>query len=104
MRRIRLALAFALALATSAGGARADDAARAAESFNQARAAYERGDYTTAAVGFEQAAVYKAHHGALLNAAAAWEQAGDLPRAISDCDRVFVNSSVDLLLSSVGST
>jgi tetratricopeptide (TPR) repeat protein len=87
MKRISWGWSASLVMAVTV--ARADDPARAAQSFTQARDAYERGDFATAAVGFEQAAAYKAHPGALLNASAAWEEAGDLPRATAACDRAL---------------
>lgn len=83
-----IALAVAIALA---GSARADDAAhrRAAESFRQAQAAFERRDFAAAAAAFEQAAQFEPHPAPLLNAADAWERAGDPAHAADDCDRAL---------------
>ena len=90
MKRAPLALAFALALAL-ASRARADDAAhrRADESFRQAQAAFERRDFAAAAAAFEQAAQFEPHPAPLLNAADAWERAGDPAHAADDCDRAL---------------
>lgn len=96
MKRTWFALALVFGLATRP--AWADDTARAEQSFREARSAYDRGDFTAAAAGFEQAAVYRAHPALLLNASAAWEMAGDLPRAASACDRAlaFPDASEDI--------
>jgi hypothetical protein len=66
-----------------------DDHARAAESFREAQAAFERRDYAAAAAAFEQAAHYEPHPAPLLDAADAWERLGDYARAAEDCDRVL---------------
>src|SRR4051812_39095386 len=75
------------------GPARADDPssgarARADESFRQAKAAFARGEFAAAAAAFEQAATFVLHPAPLMNAAEAWENAGEPVRAIEDCDRV----------------
>jgi len=87
----RASLAFvALALAWPLH-ARADETAhkRAAESFRQAQAAFERREFAAAAAAFEQAAEFEPHAAPLLNAADAWERAGEPAHAADDCDRAF---------------
>src|SRR4051812_2488963 len=81
-------VAIAIACAATA---HADDAAhkRAAESFRQAQAAFERRDFAAAAAAFEQAATFEPHPAPLLNAADAWERAGEPARAAEDCDRAL---------------
>jgi len=59
------------------------------ESFRQAQAAFTRGDYAAAAAAFEQAARVAPHPSAWLNAAEAWELAGQPVRAAEDCDEVL---------------
>jgi tetratricopeptide (TPR) repeat protein len=90
--RVRALFAASLAI-FAARAARADptDDKRAAakESFHEASAAMARGEYSLAAAAFEQAAAYVPHPQALLNAADAWEHAGDVARAAEDCDRAL---------------
>jgi hypothetical protein len=62
---------------------------RAAESFQQAEAAFRRREFAAAAASFEQAAEFETHPAALVNAAEAWELAGDLPHAAAACDGVL---------------
>jgi len=62
---------------------------RAAESFQQARAAFGRREFTAAAAAFEQAAEYAPHPVAWLNAAEAWAKAEEPVKAATDCDRVL---------------
>jgi hypothetical protein len=61
----------------------------AAESFREADAAFGRGDFTAAGAAYEQAAHYEPHSSAWLNAAEAWERAGDAARSAQDCDEVL---------------
>lgn len=75
------------AQSASADGASARDNAR--DAFRIARAAFARGEYAAAAEAFERAAVFEPHAAPLLNAADAWERAGDWARAADDCDRAL---------------
>ncbi|WP_394838404.1 hypothetical protein LVJ94_15985 [Pendulispora rubella] len=79
------------ALLLYAGPVRAEPTAheRASASFQQARAAFARREFTAAAAAFEQAAEYEPHPVAWLNAAEAWARADDPVRAATDCDRVL---------------
>jgi hypothetical protein len=73
------ALALALALPSTT---RADDNAdTAAELFRTASAAFARGEYRAAAIGFEEANRRVSHAATLYNAALAWSAAGDKARA-----------------------
>src|SRR3954468_1332556 len=87
-------VAIAIACAATA---HADDAAhdRAAESFRQAQAAFQRRDFAAAAAAFEQAAGFEPHPAPLMNAADAWERANEWARAAEDCDRVLAMPAVD---------
>ena len=77
-----------LLVAHVARAAPADDArARAAESFRQAQAAFERRDFAAAAAAFETAAGFAPHPAAWLSAADAWQRAGEPARAADDCER-----------------
>jgi hypothetical protein len=102
--RPRLALlcallaAFALAITLSspcrAGereGEPGDDATRerASRSFGEAKAAFALHKYTAAGAAFEEAARLVPHPATWLDAAAAWEAAGELARAAEDCDRAL---------------
>jgi len=90
MRRLLSTIAVAVfALSAPAEAAPTDAHARAAESFNQARDAFRRGEYAAAAAAFEQAAHFEPHPAPLLNAAEAWERAGELVRSLTDCDQVL---------------
>jgi hypothetical protein len=62
---------------------------RAAQSFEQARSAFARRDFTAAALAFEQAAEYEPHPIAWLDAAEAWTNAGEPVRAAIACDRIL---------------
>ncbi len=64
-----------------------EDQQRAGESFRQAEAAFARKEYAAAAAAFEQAAAFAPHPTAFLNAAEAWELAGDPVRAAQACAR-----------------
>ena len=91
-----IALAAHVACADVAFAAPNDDAHhRAAESFKQAQAAFQRGEFAAAGAAFEQAAYYEPHPAPLLNAEEAWEKAGELVRAAEDCDRVLAMASAD---------
>src|SRR4051812_18908720 len=73
----RAALALALLLVVL-GAARADDnAATAAELFRTASAAFARGEYRAAAIGFEEANRRASYAATLYNAALAWSAAGE---------------------------
>ncbi len=80
-----------------AAPARADDDAnrRAEESFRQATEAFNNKQYVAAAAAFEQAARFKVHPAALLDAAEAWEHAGEYVRAAENIDRVLVIPGLD---------
>src|SRR5690348_15803406 len=73
--RVDLVLVI-LALLVAVAPASAEPAApiRATESFQQARAAFARREFTAAAAAFEQAAAYEPHPVAWLDAAEAWEK------------------------------
>ena len=88
------ALASGLLLAFTSASARADDGdhdarERARRSFSEAKTAFGQHNYTAAAAAFEEAARLVAHPSTWLNAAEAWELAGDLTRAAEDCDRAI---------------
>ncbi len=91
-RRAAIAAGLALALDSQASPAAAappdaDSRARAAESFREAQAAFERREFAAAAASFEAAAGFAPHPAALLSAADAWDRAGEPARAADDCDR-----------------
>ena len=88
------ALAGALSL-TSMASAEPTEKQRAAELFAGGEAALKRGDFTGAGAAFEQAALYAPHPSALLNAAEAWELAGDLTRAAELCDRALAMKGIE---------
>ncbi len=72
-----------------------DEAHRlAAKSFAEAEAAFARRDFTAAAAAFEQAARLVPHPSPWLNAAEAWERAGELVRAAEDLDQVLAMPDV----------
>jgi hypothetical protein len=82
-----VALCFALG---SAGAAPTrDDQRRAAESFRQAEAAFGRKEYAAAAAAFEQAGRFVPHPKAFLNAAEAWDLAGEPVRSAEACARAL---------------
>ena len=91
--RLPFALSFALAVALSfPSPCRAgDDEARerASRSFGEAKAAFALHKYTAAGAAFEEAARLVPHPATWLDAAAAWEAAGELARAAEDCDRAL---------------
>src|SRR4051812_49175857 len=73
------ALALALALPSTA---RADENAEtAAQLFRTSAAAFARGEYRAAAIGFEEANRRVSNAAALYNAALAWSAAGEKARA-----------------------
>jgi tetratricopeptide (TPR) repeat protein len=89
MRRIVLVAALAAAC-SSANLARADDArARAAESFREGKAAYDRHDFAAAAAAFDLAASFEPNAVSWLDAADAWALAIQFVRAAEDCDRAL---------------
>lgn len=90
-RRIAaIALLAVLLIARPVAAQPTDEALqRAGESFRQAQAAFARREYAAAAAAFEQAARMVPHPTALLNAAEAWELAGDLPRAAESAEKVL---------------
>lgn len=73
----------------------AAESKRAAQSFAVGKTAYARGDFAGAAAAFEQAAFYSPHPAPLLNAAEAWELAGNFVRSAQLCDRVLEGEDVD---------
>jgi hypothetical protein len=85
--RLSLALGILLAAHVAAAASPDDERARAAESFRQAQAAFERRDFAAAAAAFEAAAGFVPHPAAWLSAADAWQRAGEPTRAAEDCDR-----------------
>jgi hypothetical protein len=85
---------IAIALGTSLAHAGSEAEKRAAESFRQAQAAFNRREYAAAAAAFEKAAELDPHPAPLVNAAQAWELAHDYVRAAEDCDRVLGLPSV----------
>jgi hypothetical protein len=88
------AFALVAALVPRSADAAPDAAKEAAESFRQAEAAFARRDYRSAAAAWEQAAAIDPHPATLLNAADAWERAGEWVRAAEDCDRVLAIPSL----------
>ena len=67
---------------------------RAAASFQQARAAFARREFTAAAAAFEQAAQYEPHPIAWLDAAEAWANADEPLKAAVDCERALQEPEV----------
>ncbi|HVH45592.1 MAG TPA: hypothetical protein VM925_24730 [Labilithrix sp.] len=84
-----------LSLAGAANAAPQLDSKRAAQSFAVGKSAFARGDFSAAAAAFEQAALYAPHPAPLLNAAEAWELAGNHVRAAQMCDRVLETKNID---------
>lgn len=82
---VTLAATLASAEATADGR---DARARAGDEFRAGQAAFRQHEYIRAAEHFERAAAIAPHAATLLNAAEAWEAAGDLARAADLCDRV----------------
>lgn len=89
----------ALAVIAFAGPSRADAEddrrERASRSFSEAKAAFSLHKYTAAATAFEEAARLVPHPTTWLDAAAAWEAAGDPARAAEDCDRAIALGGAD---------
>jgi hypothetical protein len=94
-RRLFLAIAIAIASPRVAGAQPSDAKKRAQDLFAEASAAFARNDYATAARRYEEAAVHAPHPATLLNAAEAWELAGDAARAAELCDRVVSEPYLD---------
>jgi len=89
---MRLAfLSTVLAGIAIAGPAAADDSARAhaAERFKAAQLAWSTGQYAAAAEAFTAADAFVPNAGARLNAAEAWERAGELDRAATVADTLI---------------
>lgn len=93
------ALAGPLLILLFASPARAEDAERAAERFEAAERAFEKRDFVTAAKAFEEAAELKPHPAAWLNAAEAWERAGEPALAAQNCERARALSEDDPLVN-----
>src|SRR5687767_13950840 len=62
---------------------------QALKSFKRGEEAFGRRQFVRAARAFERAACLEAHPSAWLNAAEAWERAGDLGRAAEDLEEVI---------------
>ena len=83
------ALGAASMLVASVSHAESPDARRrAAEQFEEGKRAFASGQFVEAAEHFQQAALIAPHPAALINAAEAWERAGDAARAVELCDRI----------------
>jgi tetratricopeptide (TPR) repeat protein len=91
MPRLSLALVSLIVL-TLAGEARAESAA---EFFKQARVRYAAGKFGEAAALFERADELEPHAAVVFNAATAWDQAGNLPRAADDYARALAGDLDD---------
>lgn len=86
-------------MAVAAGPARAEPDTKdandaAATAFSDAKAAFARSEFERAARRFEDAARLSPHPAALLNAADAWERAGERARAARLCDEVLATPSL----------
>ena len=81
-------LGTALLLASAAHGQSADARRRAAEQFEAGKRAFAGGQFVVAAEHFQQAALISPHPATLINAAEAWERAGEPARAVELCDRI----------------
>jgi tetratricopeptide (TPR) repeat protein len=88
------ALLWACAL-TSPARAASPPPSAAAKSFDEGRAAFERGDYRAAGAAFDEAARIEASPIALVNGGAAWERAGEFARAAEDYDRALLLEDPD---------
>lgn len=91
-RLIRLLPVVALATCVASAALAqptAEDKKRAAQTFRQAEAAFGRGEFEAAAAAFEQAGRFAPHPKTFLNAAEAWEAAGQPARAAEACARVL---------------
>jgi len=93
--RSRVIVAMLL-VSTGAFAAEPDDThARAAAQFEAARAAFAKREYAAAATAFEVAAALEPHAVSWMDAADAWERAGDYLRAARDYERVLVLEAVE---------
>jgi hypothetical protein len=77
------------ALTERARAAEPDAHARAAESFREGQAAYDRHEYSAAAAAFDLAATFEPRAVSRLDAADAWTRAREPVRAAEDCDRAL---------------
>lgn len=93
--RTRSWLTFALALSLGAATARADRAKEAADFFRAAHAAYERKDFSAAARAFDAAYAIAPRAEVAYNAARAWQEAGNSPRAADDFTRALAAGTLD---------
>lgn len=92
--RVRAAM-LSLALVGLPRFAFADDQhARAAESFREGQAAFERHEFSSAAAAFEVAAGFEPKAVSLLDAADAWTRAREPVRAAQDCDRALAMPAI----------
>jgi hypothetical protein len=89
LRVVFLVIAFTLAAGPALAAPVQPDAKRAGQSFAIGKSAFARGDFSAAGAAFEQAALYAPHPATSLNAAEAWELAGELVRAAEICERVL---------------
>lgn len=72
-----------------------DDArTRASARFREAQSAFALGSYRASALAFEEASTLAPHPSVWLNAAEAWELAGDPLRAAEDCERALAMDDV----------
>ena len=99
-RHVLCAIALSLAAGsfTAPAGADQDDAASA---FDEGLRTFREGRYAEAAAAYERAAAKRAHPAALVNAAQAWELAGNFVRAVVACDRALTLSLDSALRSQV---
>ncbi len=100
MRSIHVAAFAALVVALPCAVLQAEpspeDKQKAKQSFLQAEAAFARKEYAAAAASFEQAGRFAPHPKAFLNAAEAWELAGEHVRAADNCVAVKRVEAVDI--------
>ena len=94
------ALVIAWSVATIATGASREASAqsaeqRAVELDQQARAAFERGDFRQAAQRFQEACLAAPHPATRYNEAMAWERAGEPARAADAYERVLASEGLD---------
>ncbi len=89
---------------SAAAAPRSSAKQRAAQSFAAGKASFERGDFAAAGAAFEQAALHVPHPATLLNAAEAWELAGDHVRAAQICDRVLDMEDLETRYREVANT
>jgi hypothetical protein len=90
-----LVLAAGVLLASVAHAQSADARRRAAEQFEEGKRAFAGGQYAAAAEHFQQAALIAPHPATLINAAEAWERAGEPARAAELCDRITATPYAD---------